>query len=227
MGVPMIIYQLSRIRKCRYLDEIIVATSTDESDDELSSILEKENYKVFRGKLNDVLGRFSQCIKREQTNAIVRLTGDCPLTDPLLVDEIVYAFHQGQWDYLANTIDENNLTVPDGFDVEVFTKELLDRATTESKLAHEREHVTLWFKTPNANAKWAHFCHERKRRYYRVTVDRLVDYTVVSRIVRAIHSNKSDYGVDDVVDFLDKNPRIAEMNLSIPRNEGLQLNLQK
>ena len=219
-GIPMIVYQLNRISRSKLIDKIILATSTNTEDDILESIVSDAGYTVFRGSLDDVLSRFYNCASLENCDTVVRLTGDCPLTDPLIIDELIDEFNSGSWDYLSNSANDDQLSVPDGFDVEVFKSSLLQRAVVEASLPSEREHVTPWFRTPSASLRWTHFRHTPVRPYYRVTVDDQVDMQVVRSIVESLDSGDSNFGVDEVINFLDSNPQIASLNLATPRNEG-------
>ena len=219
-GLPMIVFQLKRISISTSIDKVIVATSDHPSDDQLASLIESEGYCVFRGPLEDVLARFHSCCKAENPEVVIRLTGDCPLTDPHLIDEMVSEFYTGSWDYLANCADEDNLSVPDGFDIEIFKADLLDRAVNEAKLPSEREHVTPWFRRPDSALNWSHYIHKTIRPYYRVTVDESTDFDVVCRIVDSFDHENGFLGVDEVVRFLNDNPSIASINLKTIRNEG-------
>ena len=219
-GLPMIIYQLQRVSRSSEVDKVVVATSDHTSDDELASLVEKAGYPVFRGDLDDVLSRFHACCQVENPSAVVRLTGDCPLTDPSLVDELVKEFFAGSWDYLANCADESNLSVPDGFDVEIFRADLLRRAILEAKLPSEREHVTPWFRRSDSSLNWGHYKHSPVRSYYRVTVDDPIDLEVVRRIVDSLGPKDLHFDVDDVVQYLDANPDVAALNIRTVRNEG-------
>ena len=220
MGEPMILFQLDRLRRCNLIDRLVLATSNDPSDDDLADQVAKAGVTVFRGDLNDVLERLRACAVQEQAKVVVRLTGDCPLADPALIDELVEAFQSSEWDYLANCADEQQLTVPDGFDVEVFKASLLERAAVEARLPSEREHVTPWMRSTAAGLRWGHFRHQPVRPYYRVTVDDPVDLEVVRQIAAALHPKDPRFGVDDVVSYLDDNPQLAAKNLATIRNEG-------
>ena len=125
-GIPMVVYQLERLKRCKSLDRLVLATSSDSSDDALSSVVERAGFTVYRGELQDVLRRFSDCARHYGAEVVVRLTGDCPFSDPALVDELVEAYIDEGWDYLAKCVDEKMLTVPDGFDAEVFRAPLLE-----------------------------------------------------------------------------------------------------
>ena len=216
----MVVYQLERIKQCETLDQIVLATSCDTSDDALASVVEAAGFTVYRGDLYDVLRRFYDCALQYRADIVVRLTGDCPFSDPVLVDELVEAFIGGGWDYLANCVDEQKLSVPDGFDAEVFRAPLLERANNEARLQSEREHVTPWFRSKHAGLIWEHFQHRPTRAFYRVTVDDLKDLEVVRQIAGALSADHPCFGVDAVVDYLHKHPSLAARNLHTVRNEG-------
>ncbi|MAU77326.1 MAG: glutamate-1-semialdehyde aminotransferase [Crocinitomicaceae bacterium] len=217
---PMVLYQLDRLQNCSRIDTVVLATSDQSSDDTLADLVKIAGFTVFRGDLEDVLERFRACAAAAQATTVVRLTGDCPLSDPALIDELVEAFADGEWDYLSNCADEQQLSVPDGFDAEVFRAELLERAAREALLPSEREHVTPWFRSDRAGLRWGHFCHQPVRPYFRVTVDDQVDLEVVRTVVEALEPQDPSFGVDEVVAYLEQYPDLAARNLSTVRNEG-------
>ena len=219
-GKPMILYQLERVNRCIKADHITVATSSNPEDDVIESVVKANGFSVFRGSLDDVLERFYRCSIFENADTVVRLTGDCPLIDPVLVDELIDEFYRGDWDYLSNAAIENQLSVPDGFDVEVFKASLLSRAASEAHLPSEREHVTPWFRSEIAGLRWGHFRHEPIRSFYRVTVDDPADLEVVRAVVNSLDQKYPNFGVDEVVKYLQKHPEIAALNLATVRNEG-------
>ena len=226
-GQPLIIFLLKRLHHSKKIDQIVLVTSTDKTDDELSDLIIKNGYEVFRGSLNNVLRRFNDCALLYEAKNIIRITGDCPLIDPFIVDELVSEFEKEDWDYLTNCSDELNLSVPDGFDAEVFKSSVLIKANKNAKLASEREHVTPWLKTKEANLKWAHYIHKPKRKFFRVTLDYIQDYEVISSIIKNLKDFKKIFTVDDVIHFLIKNPQISEINECFIRNEGFKNSLKE
>lgn len=226
-GQPLILYQLARIAKSTTIDKLFLATSTDSSDDKLAITVEQAGYSVFRGSLYDVLDRFYCCSIVSGASIVIRLTGDCPFTDPSIVDDIVNSFKSGAWDYLSNSADPNQLSVPDGFDVEVFKASILERAIKEASLPSEREHVTPWFRSKQANLIWSHYCHQPFRKFYRVTVDDPLDLVVTRTICSGMDASNSVPTVDDIISFLDENPEVAALNSATIRNQGYLTSLER
>ena len=139
-GEPMIVQQLNRIARAERLDGIVVAISTDLTDNDLADVVADAGFDVVRGSLNDVLDRFVSVLDRYDADVVVRLTGDCPLASPAVIDDVISAFHDSQADYLSNTMSP---TYPDGLDVEVVTADALRAVAGTSEDSAEREHVTL------------------------------------------------------------------------------------
>ena len=151
-NTPMILFQLNRIKRSKLLSKIILATSHDFTDDHLANIVKAHGYDTFRGSLENVLDRYAKCAEKEDPDIIVRLTGDCPLTDPELIDEIIDFFLKSDYDYLGNGIEQSNLSVPDGFDIEIFSHNILKVASEKAFLPSELEHVTPWFRSKKSNS---------------------------------------------------------------------------
>lgn len=217
---PMILFQLERIKGSKILDKIIVATSDESTDDNLARLVTEEGYLCFRGSLKNVLKRYADCIKNFPFDVVVRITGDCPLMDPKLIDEIVLYYLKNDFQYISNSLDEKYLSVPDGLDIEVFDSSILAIALEKAKLESQKEHVTPWFRTRDAKIKWKHFIHSKVRKFYRLTVDDLVDYEVICSIVKALYVQNKNFDLDEVIDFLIRNPHIAKKNINTIRNEG-------
>ena len=115
---PSIFYTLNQLKFCKKINEIVVATSTNKEDDMLVDYLEKNKINIFRGKFDDVLDRYYQCAKEKHYDNIVRITADCPLIDPVIVDSVIDKFEKSKVDYTSNV---HPRTFPDGYDVEVFS----------------------------------------------------------------------------------------------------------
>ncbi len=148
-GQPMLLFMIRRLARSSLIDQLVVATSMAPSDDALVEVLDAAGVKVFRGPLDDVLGRFAGAAATYAPQVVVRVTGDCPLIDPDLVDRVIAPVLDGQCDYASNTSPP---TYPDGLDCEAFSYALLTEAAKEARLGSEREHVTPYMRN-SANAR--------------------------------------------------------------------------
>lgn len=195
-GAPMIARQIERLRRAASLERIVVATSEDASDDPLADYLAASGTDVFRGSLTDVLGRFVACAEHFGLDgAIVRLTADCPLADPDLVDACV-ALHQRQGaDFTSN---DQHRTFPRGLDVEVFNREGLDAAGREASDPYDREHVTPFFYHNPERFRLAELTQARDDSALRWTVDTPQDFAYVERVYAALYAANPAFTSDDI-----------------------------
>lgn len=222
---PMLLRQIERLRRASSCAELIVATSRDPGDDALEAVCASEGIRCFRGSLEDVLDRFYQACVPFAPAQVVRLTGDCPLADPEVIDAVVAKHLEEENDYTSNTLEP---TFPDGLDVEVLRFSCLEEAWREAVLPSEREHVTP-------------FVHRRPERYrlgnlrregtdlsgLRWTVDEPEDLDFVSRIYEALYPHNPRFGMKDVLELLRNRPELQEINQGFVRNEGWLKSLQE
>lgn len=221
-GEPMIYRQIERIKQASAIDELIVATSSDSSDDPLAKFLEAKNIKVFRGSLNDVLSRFLEIETQTQAQfkltAITRLTGDCPLVMPELIDEIVGHFYESNVDYLSNTLRP---TYPDGLDVEVIKASTLRKLEAFELSEAEREHVTLGIYSRPSIFKLANFIGKEDLSQNRWTVDYLEDLVFIRKIFLEFVGRESMFTFEDLMLFLASSPDLKSAISADRRNEQL------
>lgn len=220
-GVPMIVFMARRARLALSLDEVAVITSTDCSDAPLAAILEQHGIPAFRGDLHDVLARYRHAADHFQATEIVRLTGDCPLVDPAVVDAVVGARTAARADYSSN-IDP--ATFPDGLDVECFSVETLDRAFRIATAPAQREHVTLWMRSEGAGLQRYNVAALADLSHLRLTVDYPDDLAAVRRIVANCTARETAPDLFDILRCLAQHPEILQLN-SHARNEGLARSL--
>lgn len=221
---PMIIQELIRVKRSSMIDKLVLLTSEETSDDELASIVSEYGFSVFRGSKDNVLERFYKCteaLKLNTNDIVVRLTGDCPVHDAVIIDELINAFLESEFDYMANCV---NPIYPDGFDVEVFTFEALKKAYFGAKKLSEKEHVTPYIRDSGL-FKTADLQLESIHPEWRLTVDEPIDFTVIEKIYNYFGSN--DFNFTDVVAYIENNPSITEINSTINRNEGYLKSLEK
>ncbi len=181
LGRPMLSYQIDRLRQVKYADRIVVATSDLPLDDPIAEFCRASGIDVFRGDVNDVLSRYAKTAQAFDADVIVRLTADCPLIDPVVVDHgiIKYLEFCGSDLYVSNVIDR---TYPRGMDVEVFSRELLDEAHEKAESPYQREHVTPYM-TQSEGVKKINFSLNSNLSAYRFTLDYDKDYKQISGIL--------------------------------------------
>lgn len=221
LGKPMILHELERLQRSKYIDGIVLATSDDASDDALAEMVSPV-VDVYRGNLDDVLDRYYQCAKQYQTEHVVRITGDCPVIDWRIVDEVIRQHLEEGNDYTSLTE-----RFPDGLDTEVFCYSALERAWHEAELPSEREHVTQYIRKHSEAFKMGvHDC-SRDYSYMRWTVDEPHDMEFIKNIFSELYLKKPDFSMDDVLRLLEAHPELQGINAGIQRNEGLQKSLKQ
>jgi len=224
LGEPTLFRQIERIRRATRIEQLVVATSTDPSDDILASECLTRGIGCFRGSLDDVLDRFYRAAVSFRPANIVRLTGDCPLADPELIDRVIEFHLQGGYDFVSNAIEP---TFPDGLDSAVFRFELLEQAWQEARLPSEREHVTPFMRHHPERYKIGSYKGSPDRSYMRWTVDEPADFAFVCAIYERLYPAKADFGSEDIYRLLEDQPELLQLNGGIGRNEGLASSLQK
>ena len=217
-GRPMLWHVVNRVRIARSVDKVVVATSNRSSDDAVAEFCVQNDIEFFRGHETDVLDRFYQTARHFNADVVVRITADCPLIDPQVVDKVVSTYLEGGYDYVTNTLRS---TYPDGMDVEVFSLAALEKAWREARLPAEREHVTPYLR---ASGRFRVFNVENEvdlsKRNLRWTVDEPADLEFVRAIYARLGGDKQPFGLSDILELLDKEPDLMQINSAIIRNEG-------
>ncbi|CAG1014271.1 partial adenosylcobinamide-phosphate guanylyltransferase, partial [Anaerolineae bacterium] len=174
-GIPMIELLLSRLSRAKEVDQIVVATSVDERNQPLVDHIHKLGYACEQGSENDVLDRFVQAARKHEADVVVRITGDCPLVDYELVDEVIRRFKSAGVDYFSNI---NPPTYPDGLDIEVCTFKALEQASHATCKPYDREHVTPYLRE-SGKFSTAAMQHGQDLSALRWTVDEPADFAVI------------------------------------------------
>jgi glutamate-1-semialdehyde 2,1-aminomutase len=214
-GVPMIELLLARLAKSQRIDQIVLATSTDERNIVLVEHVQSLGYTCVSGSETDVLQRYLVAARQVQADVIVRITGDCPLIDPDLVDQVIEDYQSKNIDYLTNTAPA---TYPDGLDVEVFSLQALERAGLESQDPFDREHVTPYLRKPGL-FKTSTLTNGEDLSGLRWTVDEPADFEVVSQVFGHFAPN-IHFSWTQVLQLQRSQPEIFAANHNIIRNEG-------
>lgn len=208
-GRPMVLRQIERLARARRIDKLVLATSVEPSDDPLAETLAAEGIAVHRGPLDNVLARFAGALEAHPADHVVRLTADCPLTDPEGVDATIALHLESGADYTSNTPDA--FAFPKGLDVEVVAAPALRRAAAEASTPEEREHVTwglyngdhgytnAWLRSANADdgdIRW--------------TVDTPDDYAFATAVYEALYPANPTFNSADIRDFVSSRPDLAQ-----------------
>jgi spore coat polysaccharide biosynthesis protein SpsF len=221
-GKPMLALQIDRVRRAQNIELLTVATSTEVEDDAIASLCDELNIECFRGSLNDVLDRVYTAAAARRPDYVVRLTGDCPLSDPTVIDAAIEMCINGGFDYVSNA---HPPSYPDGLDVEVVRFSSLEIAWQEAKLASEREHVLPFVWNRAGRFKSGNLVSERDLSHLRWTVDEPADLEFVSAVYDALYHSNPEFTTADVLELLHQRPEIASLNNAIVRNEGYHRSL--
>ena len=211
LGKPMILRQIERINICENIDELIVATSTDSSDDELVEQLRGEGVPFFRGPLNDVLSRFVLTAEMHQPQFIVRLTADCPLTDPKVIDAVIEKANETKADYTSNCFPR---TFPRGLDVEVIMWNSLIEINAMNLTQFEREHVAVRLFSDAQTYVIANFEGSLDYSYLRWTVDTETDLEFVQFVYENLYPLNHLFSTSDILDLIRKFPDKSNLEIS-------------
>lgn len=205
-------YVIDRLRICKNLNNIVLATTTSEKDNILEDFSIKKKLNIFRGDENDVLRRYFYAAKKYNADIIIRVTSDCPLIDPWIVDRIINKHIDFGGDYTSNTIVRS---YPRGLDVEVLNFNALEEAFKNANKKYQREHVTPYIKENKDEFKLQSIEAQKKlkRPDIRITLDTLEDFKFISIIIN--HFNDLYFKTEDVIDFLEERPHLLKINKHI------------
>lgn len=224
LGQPMLARQVERIRRARRIEKLIVATSNEPGDDPLAMLCAQIGATCFRGSLDDVLDRFYQAARPYCPEHVLRLTGDCPLADPEVIDAVIDLHLTGDYEYTSNC---HPPTLPDGLDVEVVRFSVLEAVWREACLPSEREHVTssIW-NCPERFRLGNYVNPQGDFSALRWTVDEDADFELVSRIYEALYPANPTFSMADILALIRRQPELAILNTHHARNEGFAKSME-
>ena len=219
-GKTILHHEIDRLKKCKEIDEIVIATTDKEDDDKIVNEAKKLSVKYFRGSENDVLSRFYYAAKENNADIVVRVTSDCPCIDFEILDKMLIYFKEKykekQVDYLSNTIKR---TYPRGYDIEIFTFSALEKSYINAKKEYEREHVTPYIYDKTNNFLKLPFENKDDYSEYRVTLDTIEDFIVIKNIFENLYYKNPYFKLNDVVQYLNDNLHIVDINKHIEQKK--------
>ena len=202
---------LDRVKRAVYLDHIIVATSDLKADDAIQEACDIDGVQCFRGSESNVLERFYQAIQETipPVTHIMRLTADCPLHDPEIIDECIKYYQKHPCDYLSNTVPR---TFPKGLDIEIMTRQALERAYQNAGSSYEKEHVTPYIKKHPNLFTLGNFQSKQDLSNHRWTLDYPEDYQMITRVYQVLYPDNPTFGWAEVIQLLKTHPEIYNIN---------------
>lgn len=214
-GKPMLQHVVERVRRSQIVDEVLVATTVEASDDPLADYCQQNGIAVFRGPLQDVLDRFYQAAKSCGADVVVRITADCPVIDPQLIDDLVRQFLAAKVDFAANRLPPPwKRTYPIGLDTEVCTFSALERAWKEADQPYQREHVMPYLYEQDGRFEILVTNYASDLGSQRWTVDAPEDLEFIQRVFAAF-GGRNDFGWMDVWKLVAEHPELSEINAGV------------
>ena len=224
LGEPMLARQIERLMRSKKIDRLLVATSDQPEDHAIAILCAKLSIPCFCGSLEDVLQRFYHAAKPYKPTHIVRLTGDCPLADPALIDELIELHLAGLHDYSSNC---GNPSYPDGLDAEIMSTATLTTLQEKAITQAEREHVTYYIRCHPEQFSIGELSRTPSLAHLRWTVDEPADLALVERIYGALYPINPAFTTADILALLAREPELAILNTRHQRNEGLARSISK
>jgi spore coat polysaccharide biosynthesis protein SpsF len=216
LGKPLLKYQIERIKKVKSIDQIVVATTNKEEDNQIVEFCIEQSLPYYRGSEEDVLERYFQTALQFNADIIVRLTSDCPIIDPNIIENVINYYMQNEFDYVSNTLKR---TFPRGMDTEVFSFKVLKKAFIKADEPHFREHVTPYlYLNPNI-FKLGSIESDFNNSQYRLTVDTTEDFNLIQKIIKELYPDNGEFSLEEVIKWLKSNPDWAELNSHIEQKK--------
>ena len=226
-GSPVIEHVIKRLNESKLIDKLIIATTEDENNKPIIDFCINNNIDYFIGSEDDVLDRYYQTAIDNNVNEediIIRITSDCPLIDPFVVDKVIEEHISNKNDYTANVIE---CTYPDGLDCEVFNFNVLKDAWINANLSSQREHVTLYIRDNPDKFKLGNVKNDEDLSCLRWTLDEKEDFIFIREVYKNLFNEDSFFTMDDIVQLLNEKPKLLDINSKFTRNEGLIKSLKE
>ena len=210
---------IERVKRSKTIDKIIIATSTNSQNDIIEKICNEIEIECIRGPEEDLLARYKIVSDKIKPDIIVKMGADSTLIDPLVIDQVVNTFLNGDYDYVSNYGIPK--TYPEGCTADVYTADTLNEVFQEAKKPSEREHINpyIW----NRPEKYRSFRVDYKKDLsnYRLSLDYYEDFLVIKSIFEALYPKNPNFTLEDIIVWLDSNPKIAKINSHIAPSEGV------
>jgi spore coat polysaccharide biosynthesis protein SpsF len=211
-GKSLLEYQIERLRRAELADSIVVATTVNAADQPIVALCERLAVPVSRGSEHDVLARYHDCALAHRADVVVRVTSDCPVIDPQVLDATIDCYRRGQFDYVSNSLERS---FPRGLDAEVFTFRALAEAHAEAIDEEEREHVTPFLYRRPQRYRLGNFASPHDLSGHRWTVDTPEDFALVSRLIGTLYPVLPRFALQDMLAWLKGHPEVSALNAHV------------
>lgn len=219
-GKSFLEHMIDRVKRSQTLNKIVIATTTEEKDEVLAEFCKERGIECHRGSEKDVLSRYKLVSDSIGAKVIVRLTADTPTIDPRTIDKVVSIHKNNRYDFVCNNFPLPR-TYPDGMNVEVFSKNILDEMYKKSRLPSEREHVTFYVLGRPEKYKIFRVDYKKDLSKYRLNLDYPEDYFLLKTLFESLYIKNRNFTLEDVIYWLDTHPKIFEVNSQIKSNQGI------
>lgn len=209
---------IERVKQARTIDEVVIASTQSSVDDVIEIEARKQNVLIHRGSEEDVLSRYYDAAKITEAEVIVRITSDCPLIDPKIIDEVVHHYKDSKYDIVTNAGSEmSQRTYPRGLDVEVFSFHVLEKAFFQANKTHQREHVTPYIYETSNNIKY--YKQDKDDSSHRWTLDTPEDLELIKEIYRRLYKGNHDFYLNDILEIVRNEPELNKINAHVEQKK--------
>lgn len=213
-GKSLLEYQIERLKRVKSADEVVIATTTNPADRSIVELCERLNVPCVCGPEEDVLARYDEAARFCQADLVVRITSDCPLIDPQVVDRVIKFFldHNDHYDYVSNCLEES---FPRGMDTEVFPVSILNEAFQEAITPADREHVTPFIYTHPQRYRLGNVSYTRDESHNRLTVDTPEDFELIAKIIESLYPVNPHFSLEDILSLIRRNSHWTLINSAV------------
>ncbi len=213
-GRPVLWHVVDRLQRSKKLNRIVVATTVLQEDDVIERFCKKNNILVYRGSSEDVLNRYFEASKKFKANTVIRITSDCPVIDPVILDEMIVEYEKILLVHPLNAYVSNTLkrTFPRGLDVEIFSNDLLENTFLHARSPHEKEHVTPYIYSHPELFYLFSFESEIDYSAFRWTLDTSEDFQLIEQIYKRLYNENQLFLFRDILNLFDKSPELKFIN---------------
>lgn len=217
-GKLVLWHVIERVKQAENIDQIIIATTTHKRDRRIFEKVKEWGVKAYQGSEEDVLARYYEAANNYEIDTVIRITSDCPLIDPQVIDEIVEYYNKNNYTLVTNAgSDLNNRTYPRGLDTEVFSFEVLEKAYNKAEEKYQREHVTPYIYENYEDIFY--YKNNKDLSNYRLTLDTKEDFELIKALYDKLYNGKHDFYLNEIIGVLNKNKELLSLNKNIEQKE--------